>query len=227
MDLGESGFAFIAYIVALAAMVLSHALLSAPAVRSRMIERLGRPGFIAVYSAISLATFAALVWTYQSADSGPWLFDPPAGGRMAAAAIMPLAVFLVIGRITTPHGEPEAPRAPEGIYRVCRYPGSVGLLIWAGLHLVNLGDARRTLLFAAMALIAVLAFIKNDRLRRRAKRESTEETRILPFSDILAGRRHMPWREIGWWRFALTAVLYGALLLGHPYVLGIAPLAGL
>lgn len=225
MELGGTGSGFVAYIAALAAMVLSHAVLSAPGVRPLLVRRLGRPGFIAVYSAVSFGALAALVWTYLTVDSGPWLFEPPTSAPLAAVVIMPLAVFLVVGRITTPYGAPEAPLAPAGIYRVCRYPGSVGLLIWALLHLINFGDARRALLFGVMALISILALVKNDRLRRRADDGHLDDTRIVPFSAIFAARQEMPWREIAWWRFALAAAIYLALLLGHPWLLGADPLA--
>ncbi|MFQ5785899.1 MAG: NnrU family protein [Alphaproteobacteria bacterium] len=222
-------FGFAAYLAAAAALVASHAVLSAPNVRPALIRGLGRPGFYAAYSALSFAALGAFVWTYAAVGSGFQLYQPLPGARLAVIALMPVAVFLVTGRITTPYGAPEAPRPAYGVYRICRFPGSVGLLLWAVLHLLNMGDARRTVLFATMALISVLALIKNQRLRRASARADGDadfaDTRLVPFSAILAGRQRLVWREIGWRRLALTLAVYFALLFGHPYLIGVDPLA--
>ena len=153
--------------------------------------------------------------------AGPPLFEPPPGARHAAVALMPLAVFLVLCRLTTR----PAP-TPGGIYRVSRFPGSVGVLLWALLHLLNMGDARRGLLFATMVAIALAALVRNERQRRRDG-DPAPTVGILPFASTVTRRSPLPWREIGWRRLAAAATVYLALLFAHPYVLGVDPLAGM
>lgn len=212
---------FGAYIAAAVALVASHAMLSARPVRPALRRRLGAAGFYLLYSAISLAALAAFVWAFLSVGAGPTLFEPPPGARHAAIALMPLAVFLVLCRLTT-----RPASTPGGIYRVSRFPGSVGVLLWALLHLLNMGDARRVLLFATMAAIAIAALVRNECQRRRDGGQ-TAPVDILPFASVVMRRTPLPWREIGWRRLAATAAVYLALLFAHPYVLGVDPLAGM
>ncbi|MCI0429053.1 MAG: hypothetical protein L0210_00715 [Rhodospirillales bacterium] len=114
------------------------------------------------------------------------------------------------------------------IYRITRFPGSTGLLIWAGLHLAATGDLRRVVLFATMAAIALFAILKNDWVLRRA--DSSEArgfraaTSVVPFAAIIAGRQRLASGEIGW-RFPVVALLpYAALLLAHPLLFEVDPL---
>ncbi|MEE8202270.1 MAG: NnrU family protein [Alphaproteobacteria bacterium] len=220
---------FAAFLAAAVALVASHAVLSTPAVRPLLVRRFGHAGFLALYSAVSLAALAAFVWGYRAAEVDLWLYQPPPALRMVAVAAMPLAVFLVVGRLTTPCGTPDDPLPPAGVYRVCRFPGSVGVLLWAALHLANVGFARPVILFATMAVIALVAVVNNERVRRRLARGGgaahLAETSLVPFAAVAARRQRLAWAEIGWWRLALTLAVYLALLFGHPYVIGVDPLA--
>ena len=222
---------FALYVAAAGVLVASHAVPSAPGIRPALIRGLGRKGFFAAYGILSTVTLAAFVWAYLGADTGDWLYTPPESGRLLAVLVMPLAIFLIVGRLTTPYGAPEAPNAPAGIYRICRFPGSLGLLIWASLHLLNMGDARRVVLFATMVAIVLIALAKNEWVRRRLAGAGgaayLDETALIPFAAQITGRQSIVWGEIGWGRIALTLATYAALLLGHPYVIGVDPLAGI
>lgn len=220
---------FSLHLLAAALLVLGHAVPSAPGLRERLIAGLGRAGFVALYSAVSLATLAFLVWTYRQVESAP-LYWPPEALRWAALALMPLALLLVAGRIATPFGALRQPRAPRGIYRLCRFPGSLGLLLWALLHLGATGDSARVTLFGAMAAIALWALVKNEILLRRAGTAAAGRfragTSLLPGLAILAGRQPWPRGELGWgWPAAALAAWLGLLLL-HPLLFGVDPLQG-
>ena len=85
---------------------------------------------------------------------------------MALVGMMP-AILLLVARLTTRTD----PAAPQGIYRLSGVPGSLAVLLWALLHLVNLGEARQVVVFSGMALIAAAALIKNLRHATPAWRE--------------------------------------------------------
>ena len=203
--------------LAMALLVLSHAVPSAPPVRARLIARLGRPGFFAAYGTLSLVLLIWVVLAFWRADPALWLYPPPPRARAVAVLVMPLALFLVAGRLMRPPDD-----RPAGVYRITSAPGSLGLLLWSLLHLINLGSLRHVLLFGGMALIALIALVKNARLAPPACRK----VGILPFGAILSGRERLRAREIGG-PLLVTPVLYLLLLWLHPLVLRRDPLAGL
>ncbi|MBP2313575.1 NnrU family protein [Azospirillum soli] len=207
-------------------LFVSHAAPSWPGVRPALIARLGRPGFVALHSLGSLATLALFVYAYREAGGGMPLFIPAGWAAPLVVALMPLAFLLILARITTKFGEHDRPNPPAGIYRITRFPGSMGLLLWALLHLQATGDGRRVVLFVTMAAIALFAMIKNDWVLRRTDAGQTfrAETSALPFAAVLAGRQRLVWSEIGWGRALGTVAAYAAMLIIHPWLFGVSPL---
>lgn len=212
----------------LAALLLfvSHAVPSLPGLRPALVARLGRAGFIALHSLGSLLALALFILAYREAGGGAPLFVPAGWAAPLAVALMPLAFLLVAARLATRFGEPGAPEPPRGIVRVTRFPGSVGLLLWALLHLQATGDGRRFVLFATMAAIALFAIVKNDRVLRRgeAGRRLRAATSVLPFAAVLAGRQRFAPAEIGWRPVLAALAAYAAVLLIHPWLFGVDPL---
>ena len=200
-------------------VIASHVVLSAPGLRGSLIERVGRSGFHLGYSLISLLTLGLLIWAYRAAGPQPWLYLPAPAARIIALPAMLIATLLVTARLTTP----AAPDRPHGIYRVSAVPGSLGVLLWALVHLLNLGEARAVVVFAGLAAMTLIALVKNLVLAGPAYRE----VGWLPLAAIVRGREVLVWREIGWWRVGLALLIYASLLYGHPIVIGRDPLAGI
>jgi len=207
-------------------LFVSHAVPSWPGVRPALIARLGRPGFITLHSLGSLLTLGLFIHAYREAGGGMPVFLPASWSAPLAVALMPLAFLLIVARVTTKFGEAEAPNPPAGIYRITRFPGSTGLLLWALLHLQATGDGRRVVLFVTMAAIALFAIVKNDWVLRRsdAGQAFRNETSALPFAAILTGRQHLVWAEIGWGRALAALAAYAAVILAHPWLFGVSPL---
>jgi uncharacterized membrane protein len=200
-------------------VIASHVAPSAPGLRDRLVAALGRSGFYVGYSLISLLTLGLLIWAYRATGPQPWLYTPSPAARVVALAAMPVATLLIIARLTT---RPE-PDRPNGIYRVTAVPGSLGVLIWSLVHLLNLGEARAVIVFSGLALMTLIALLKNLLLASPAYRE----VGWLPFGAIATGRQTFVWREVGWWRLGLALVVYASLLYLHPVVIGRDPLAGI
>ena len=219
------------YIAASLVLVLSHAVLSAPGVRPWLYARLGRSGFYVAYTIISTAALAAFVVAYLDADTGPQLFVPPWPVRLAAVILMPLAVFGVIARLSTRAGRGQALLPPTGIYRITRAPGSLATVLWAGLHMLIMGDAKRFTAFAVMALIGLVAIVKNEIVLARSDDPLAPvwraETTLLPLMAPDRSKMVRTLREIGWLRIASALAAFAAVVALHPYVFGLDPLAGL
>jgi len=202
---------------ALALLALTHWVPSAPGVRPLLIRRLGLAGFRAVHSLISLAIVAWLIFAYGAAD-GPWLWMPPAWGRWVAVLGMPVALWLILARLLERPGD-----TPAGIYRLTATPGSLGILLWAGLHLLNVGAARAVMLFGTFAVIALAAAVKNLWTAPPGRRLIG----ILPGRAMLQGRTPARLDDLPLTPLVLAFGLWLALLALHPLVIGADPLAGM
>lgn len=189
--------------ISLAILVLTHLVPSAPGVRPASIRLMGLYGFRFVYSLVSLAVVTWVVVAYIDAADSPWLWSPPAWARWFAVFAMPVALWLMAIRLIQ---RPD--HARSGIYRVIPAPGSLGLLIWSSLHLLNIGQARAVLLFGVFAAISGIAMIKNT----------------------MAAKSSTGWRTSGpvwdWCPFLAAILFWLLLLLAHPYLIGVDPLAG-
>ncbi|MCC2664816.1 MAG: hypothetical protein K0S35_2738 [Geminicoccaceae bacterium] len=201
---------------AMAFLIASHVLPLAPHIRTALLEGLGRRGFYTTYSTLSLVALGLVVLAYRAAAPGPWLYIPVPGSRVLALIGMMLGIFLLIGRLTTQAD----PATPLGIYRLFAAPSSLAVLLWALLHLLNLGETRQVVVFSGMALIAAVALIKNLGLAPPAYRE----VGLFRGTALRQGEFR---RELGWRRPALGLLVYFALLGLHPVVIGRDPLAGL
>ena len=206
-------------IAATVLVIASHVVPSAPGLRERLIGTFGRSGFYAGYSLVSLLTLGLLIWAYRAAGPQDWLYTPPPAARIVAVVAMLTATFLVTARLTTR----APPDRPIGIYRVTAVPGSLGVLLWALVHLLNLGEARAVVVFAGLAVDDPDRLVKNLALAGPAYRD----VGWLPFAAIVSGRQIFVWREIGWWRLGLALLVYASLLHLHPIVIGRDPLAGI
>jgi uncharacterized membrane protein len=206
-------------IAATVLVIASHVVPSAPRMRACLIGAFGRSGFYVAYSLASILTLGLLIWAYRAAGPQEWLYTPAPAARTVALLTMLLATFLLTTRLTTP----APPDHPIGIYRVTAAPGSLGVLLWTLVHLLNLGEARAVVVFAGLAAMTLFALLKNLAVAGPTYRK----VGWLPFAAIVSGREIFVGREIGWWRVGLALLVYASLLCLHPIVIGRDPLAGI
>lgn len=224
--------------IAALAWVLLHLLVAGSPLRRAIVGRIGEHGFQGMFSLLSLAGLIALVWTYRGAAAVGVNFDlwvPVRGALWAPILVMPVALLLLIGSLTTPNptsvGMEKVLQADEparGLLRVTRHPMLWGLILWAGAHTLANGDAASTVLFAAVAIPAACGMLSIDRKRARRDPEGWRRyaalTSILPFAAILAGRNRFVAAEVGLWRVALALVLAGLIVALHPLLIGASAL---
>lgn len=216
------------YIAACLFLYFSHIIPSAPGVRGRLVALLGARSFRILYSVVSTAAVVWFVWAYSVSEMGGWIFTPLPGIIWGAMALIPIAIFLMVARVGTPYGEIARPAGVRGIYRITRFPGSWGVLLWALVHLAATGDIKRVVAFGTFALIAATALLKNEYVIRREPgaeaRQFVEATGFFPFTAIFIGRQRFARREIGWRIFLVSFLVTGLLLALHPVLFGVNPL---
>jgi len=126
--------------------------------RGRQIARLGALGWKGVFSLVSLAGFALIVWGYAMARADPvLLWSPPAWTRHLAA-LLTLPAFVLLAAAYVP-----ATRIKAAV----SHPMVLGVKTWAIAHLVANGTLADALLFGAFLAWAVLDY-RAARARDRA-----------------------------------------------------------
>jgi uncharacterized membrane protein len=136
----------------------------------------------------------SLMWQGYQQIEGKILWPALPAGASLAHVLMPVALILVI-----------AAYLPTVTRQKTRHPMLIGVALWAAVHLLANGDLASTLLFAPFLVYALL-----DMRMSRARKTL------------------IPVRKPGW-VFDILAVivglmLYGALLISHDRLFGVAVL---
>lgn len=205
------------YALAWAFFLFSHALPVRPAVKGRIVARIGAGGFALVYSAVSVL---ALGWLIVAAGRAPFLplWDWAAWQRPVAQVAMLGACLLIAFATLAPNplsfggwrNDRFDPARPGIVGRI-RHPYLAALVLWAAGHLPANGDLAHALMFAGFAGFAALGMAMIDRRRRR-------ELGAVALARLTAGRGHLP---AGWHlRLAAGLALWLGLARLHPWLLG-------
>lgn len=134
------------YGLAWACFLGAHIVPSIPALRGRLVARLGRRGYLIAFSLLSLIL---LWWLIRAAGAAPYLplWDAGNAGRWLVNVAMPLAILcggLAVGL--------------SGLV--------TAFAIWAGAHLVANGDLAHVLFFGGMLVFAGAGLARSGLPRR-------------------------------------------------------------
>lgn len=214
-----------------------HFLLSSHPLRASLVRTLGPGGFLAVYS---LAMAAAFIWMVAAHGEAPvvTLWTPPAVLAWVPVAVMPVAIFLALGGVTTPNptlvgaertiDRPGTP-AP-GIISITRHPFLWGAALWAASHLANNGGLANLIVMGGILVLSLGGMAHIDERREgtlgAAWGPIKLTTSVIPFAAIASGRTKLDWRGIGWWRPLGAVVIYLALARGHEWLIGVPVMVG-
>ena len=126
----------------------------------RMASRLGEGAWKGLYSVVSVAGFALLVWGYGLARQQPVvLWSPPVGTRHVAALLMVFS-FVLLAATYVPR---------NWIKARLHHPMVLAVKTWAVAHLLANGNMADVLLFGSFLVWAALSF-RAARQRDRAAR---------------------------------------------------------
>lgn len=226
------------FFVAIGAFLLAHTIPPAPPVRARLVRWLGLRVYLACYALVSTALLA---WIVVAARHAPYveIWTPAAWQALVPIVAMPAAFILVIAGLVEPNPlsislrRAEDPTVAGAMATITRHPVLWGFLVWALAHIPPNGDVVSLLLFAGMALLAVVGMAVLDRRARRRLgtdrwRELARSRPLLPFAAYFSGAAQ--------WRpsrnllppFAVAFLAYAWFLLqGHQWLIGRSPLAWL
>lgn len=197
------------------------------AVRPRLVPRLGELGFIAIFSLVAAASFAALV-TYYAAHR----FEGAPGLALGSTAVLRwlLMGMAVLGIALSAPGLTSYPRLPSalfgqpiraatGIEKITRHPFFAGMGLFALAHALLATRLVGTVFFGGVVLLVAVGAWHQDRklLARRGApyAEYVKSTSRVPFAAVLSGRQRLTWRDLPIGTLALGVVLALALRQWH------------
>jgi uncharacterized membrane protein len=177
-----------------------HTLTSLRDTRAALIGRLGENGYKGLYSLVSLAGLALIVWGYARYRATGWIdvWHPPVAFRHITLLLMLPAVILVV-----------ASYIRGRIYTTLKHPMLAGIKLWAAAHLLANGDLGSIVLFGSFLAWAVYDRIS---LKHRADAGAPPIPVGGAGNDVIA--------------VAVGVVVYLALAFAfHPLVIGV-PVVG-
>jgi uncharacterized membrane protein len=126
--------------------------------RTQFIAQRGEGAWKGLYSVLSLAGFALLVWGYGLARQQPVVLWVPPLGMRHAASLLTLIAFVLLAATYVPR---------NGIKAKLHHPMVLSVKVWALGHLLANGNLADVLLFGGFLVWAALSF-KAARGRDRA-----------------------------------------------------------
>jgi uncharacterized membrane protein len=177
-----------------------------PDLRDSLMARLGRNGYRALFSVVSLLGLALVVWGFAKAPVVQ-IWAPPVWTRHLALLTRHLALLLMLPVFPLLF----AAYLPGKIKAKVRHPMLAAIKFWALAHLIANGDLASIILFGSFLAYAVV-----DRIL--VKRRGGAEL-VLAVSEAEARRNDLISLGAG-------LALYVAFLFWlHPLLIGVSPLA--
>ncbi len=219
------------FIMAFIAFMAAHVIPMRPKLKSRLITLLGRPGYIAAFSLLSLGL---LYWLLLASGRAPYVEIWPQAQwqRWLVNILMPGAILLTVLAVGAPNPfsfggriagfDPERP----GIVGLTRHPLMWAFAIWADAHLLANGDLAHVILFGLLLVFALSGIWGAD---ARARRQLADFDRLAAHSSLWPGAALISgrWRPQAWpglSRLAVAVLVWLILLQLHMPLIGLSPL---
>ncbi len=210
----------------------THMIGSTEPVRRFLIRNIGMLGFKGLYSLVALATFAPLCYVYFShKHAGPLLFTALYGHRLAAQALMLLALVVLAQSLVTPSPLTTLSELTgsfndraRGIQRVTRHPQNFGFAIFGFAHVLANPYAGDCLFFGGFVVYGVLSAMHQDKRTLATGREEIKQfqsdTSFVPLAAILTGKQRPALAEYSFPALAASLIIFIILRLLHGRVFG-------
>ena len=164
----------------------------ATGLRRNLINKLGLRPYKGVFALLIITSIVFIVFGWRSVEPAD-IYLPPLWGRDVTYFLVLLMFILFV-----------AAKRKTNIKRIFRHPQLTGVMLWSIGHLLANGDNRSLVLFAGIGTWAILEMLLiNHRLGKWVRPDPVPVK-----SDLLT--------------LAIGIVLYGAVLMAHPYLSGVS-----
>jgi len=146
----------------------THLVLASSRVEPVLVARLGRNGYLGLYSLVAFACFVPLCWVYFSnRHAGAWLWVVPAVGwlRPLLFAGLLFAFVLIAASLLRPSPAGLVPAGdvrPGGVYLLTRHPMMTGIALIGLLHLLPNGSTADVAFFGGLTLFPLIGAWHQD-----------------------------------------------------------------
>lgn len=218
--------------------VLLHLLVSGTRLRDALTARMGEGPYMGLFSLASLAGLAWLGFAFATGRHEAWnraYWDLTPATRHIQIVLQAVAFqFIVVGQMTRnptsvrQEGALDHPDAIQGVLRITRHPFLWGMALWSAGHLLVNGDRASIVLFGSLLALSLFGTVSIDAKRRRKLGPAWDafaaRTSNVPFAAILSGRQQLRPGEIGPVKPLIALAIWAALLLAHPFLIGVPAL---
>ncbi|MCF8156526.1 MAG: NnrU family protein [Rhodoferax sp.] len=167
--------------------------------RTKTLKNVGESAYKGMYSVLSVAGFALIIYGFGVARETPVVLWTPPVAMRHAASLLTLIAFILLAATYVPRNAIKA--------RV-HHPMVLGVKFWALAHLLANGQLAQMLLFGSFLAWAVLDFIASQRRDRATGTQYAAGTLPATALTIAAG-------GLAWMVFALH--LHGWLIGVRPF----------
>ena len=212
-----------------AGFLIVHLGISGTPLRAILQSAIGEQAYLGVYSLLSFATFALMVYGYVQVHHADFLWYPtPLVFTVTKVLLLISLVTLVTGTLTPNPtmvmAEAALDNGVTGMLKVTRHPVQWGILLFAVGHLIANGDVASILFFGTLAILSFIGMFSMDARRRKEtdprSQAFMEKTSMLPFAAILSGRQKFTADDINWMGLIAGIGLYAAAYWLHDMVSG-------
>ena len=167
--------------------------------RTQVITRRGEGAWKGLYSLLSIAGFALLIWGYGLARQQPVVLWTPLVAMRHMASLLTLIAFILLVAAYVPR---------NGIKARLHHPMVIGVKVWAFAHLLCNGNLADVVLFGAFLVWAALDF-------RAARGRDRAAQTVYPAGTVAATAITVIVGAVAWVGFALW--LHGMLIGVRPF----------
>jgi uncharacterized membrane protein len=166
--------------------------------RQRFIDQRGAGAWKGLYTVLSLAGFALIVWGYGQARQSPVVLWTPPTGLRHVASLLTLLAFVLLAAAYVPR---------NGFKAQLHHPMVLAVKAWALAHLLSNGNLADVLLFGGFLAWAAASFSAARKRDRASGTTYPAGTPIGTSATVLVGMA-------AWAAFAMV---------GHAWLIGVRP----
>ena len=167
--------------------------------RSAQLQRLGEGPWKGIYSLLSVAGFALIIWGFGLARHAPeQLWTPPAAMQYVAG-LLTLIAFILLAATYVPR---------NAIKASVHHPMVLAVKVWAFAHLLATGTLADVVLFGAFLVWAVASFTAARKRDRAANTQYPAGTPAGTVTAVVGGAA--VWAAFAFW-------LHGPLIGVRPF----------